>query len=432
MKTVASYSDLNRIRACLSRSRRLVGAVLVFSVIVMGCDSLLEVDLPGRIPVEDLDDPRSASLLVVSATNDLECAWTDWVKSHSMFVEEIIGGSSSPREPAMSARRRANIAEFGGLAGCNRGGGTSIYLPLQTARYQAEDTYQRITDWLADGKAVADADKSLARMAVNAGYIYTVFGEVYCDMSVAIDGGPLVSKQQLLTSGEEWFTKAMVHAQAASATDLMNLATVGRARARLNRGDGPGAVADATAVDAGFVFWVQRDGTETILQNAIAYRNWVDEGIAVGENYRALEVNSQPDPRVVVTDAGRISQDGQTPLWFQHKYTDVADDQRMASWVEAQFIIAEVQGGQVAVDMINSIRDIWSLPHFASSDPVAIMAQVAEEKRREFYLEGHRMGDEQRFGIPAPTGITHKGWTYADLNCWPLMDSERERNPNIS
>ena len=65
-----------------------------------------------------------------------------------------------------------------------------------------------------------------------------------------------------------------------------------------------------------------------------------------------------------------------------------------------------------------------------------VRAQVIEERRRELFLEGHRLGDMRRFQVPLnpATGTTYTtgGGTYGDQTCFPLPDVEKINNPNIS
>ena len=62
------------------------------------------------------------------------------------------------------------------------------------------------------------------------------------------------------------------------------------------------------------------------------------------------------------------------------------------------------------------------------------MNEVIEERRRELWLEGHRLYDIGRFDIPrTPVAGTPypKGGSYGNTTCLPLPDVERFNNPNI-
>jgi len=152
---------------------------------------------------------------------------------------------------------------------------------------------------------------------------------------------------------------------------------------------------------------------------------------SVAPTFRNLTVDGVDDPRVPVVDTGAPGGDGVTPQWNQLKYPNLSAPHALASWEEAQLIIAEIQGGQAAVAAINRLRDMHDLPHFASDSEAEIRAQLIEERRRQLWLEGHLLNDRQRFGLEWETGLNHKGQVYSDLTCFPLMDAERDRNPNI-
>ncbi len=71
------------------------------------------------------------------------------------------------------------------------------------------------------------------------------------------------------------------------------------------------------------------------------------------------------------------------------------------------------------------------LPQFVSSDPAEIRAQVEEERRRELWLQGHRLGDMLRWGTPFPTGLDQRGRQYGSNTCIPIPDPELNANPNF-
>ena len=52
-------------------------------------------------------------------------------------------------------------------------------------------------------------------------------------------------------------------------------------------------------------------------------------------------------------------------------------------------MIAEIAGGQTAVDIINALRAPYPvLPQFSSSDESEIRSEVLRERRQELFLEG--------------------------------------------
>jgi hypothetical protein len=114
------------------------------------------------------------------------------------------------------------------------------------------------------------------------------------------------------------------------------------------------------------------------------------------------------------------------------KYTLRSDPIPIASWREAQFIIAEARGGQEAIDAMNRVRALHNLSPLSLSDVDDMLATILEERRREFFLEGQRHSDMIRHNIPFPSGLNHKGQIFQDYECMPLPNVERFNNPNIS
>ena len=113
--------------------------------------------------------------------------------------------------------------------------------------------------------------------------------------------------------------------------------------------------------------------------------------------------------------------------------------QALAKYSEAQLIIAEndVNTGALpaAKTIINSLREAAGLADFnpGTLTHANVMAEIVEQRKRELFLEGHRLGDIRRLGLPlAPaTGAPYvAGGVYGDQSCFPLPNVERINNPN--
>jgi starch-binding outer membrane protein, SusD/RagB family len=115
----------------------------------------------------------------------------------------------------------------------------------------------------------------------------------------------------------------------------------------------------------------------------------------------------------------------------------------VARWEEAQLILAEadVAAGDVggAVGIINTLHANAGIPAYGGGTPEEVMSQIIEERARELFLEGQRLGDIIRYdlplfpppGTPFPVGGTDTG-VYGTQVCFPLPSAERNNNPNIS
>lgn len=391
-----------------------------------GCDRLLDVELPSRLPAEALDNPSLAQTLVLGAVADFECAFTNYVAATAMLTDELIG-STGWIAPTTWDQRRI-FADNGNLgsSGCTALG-WGVFTPLSVAYFQSQDAIERIESF--DDADVPGKPSLIATAAAYGAYTLTLLGEGFCEAAVLL--GPIQTPTQILERAEAEFTTALDLARQAGLDDIENMALVGRARARLDLGKKAEAAADARQVPEGFVMEATYSGSTERRWNRVAVDFHENFYISVDPRFRDLEVDGVPDPRVPVFDAGRNGHDGITPSILSGKYSTNSDPMPIATWEEAQLIIAEAEGGASAVDAINRLRDKAGLPHFASSDPAQIMSQVHEERRRELFLEGHRINDYLRLGLPWDQGTTHKGVPFGPTTCLPLPDVERDNNPNI-
>jgi hypothetical protein len=155
--------------------------------------------------------------------------------------------------------------------------------------------------------------------------------------------------------------------------------------------------------------------------------------LSVADAYRNLTLaNGQPDPRVKVLNAGRAGNDGVTPMWQQTKYTGSgAAPIPIASWAEAQLILAEASTGQAAVDALNRVRAANGVPNLTAAETADLPTTILEDRRRQLFSQGNRYGDMLRKNIPFLKGVNRKGQTYSDLTCVPLPYAETRNNPNF-
>lgn len=397
--------------------------VLVAALIgASACENLLEVDLPGRLPADRLDDPNMVSALTVGMLSDFECAFQGHALTGSILSEEFEYVGAGGRAILVWVNRVPIINDQSHEISCPNVGGA--YLPLHTARFQAEDLYQRV-EGFPEG-TVPDRSEVLGTAAAYAGYSTLLLGEAFCEM--AIDAGPLLSRAEVFERAEGWFTRAL---EQQTSEQIRNLARVGRARTRLNLADLDSAVADASEVPEGFAKMVETSTSVSRRENTFYVRSHEDWTLSVAPAYRGLEVGGMPDSRVSIRLADHTAADGVSPLWLQLKYTSHITPLVLAGWREAQLIIAEVRGGQEAVAAINRLRASVGLPLFQSTDPGEIRSQVLEERRRELYADGHRHGDMLRLAIPFRQGNTAQGAPLGPITCIPLPNVERDINRNL-
>jgi hypothetical protein len=432
---------LERMVGAGGRVGRISALVAFPAIMLIGCDDILDVEIPRDIVEATVTEPALANLVTVSVLSNLECGISSYVASGGLFGNELSIGSSHGGT-GFGYRSSGNQGNnFTCIA--NEQQGPSAYGAQYTAMAFGKDMTRRLEEALAAGDSYPDPDLHLAYRSVYTAYAITMLGEGYC-RAVVEPNGPALSRQETLRDAEVWFTKALGFAEAINEVPVINMARLGRARVRLNLGETLLATEDALLVDPGFVFMASRSNSPKERSNQVWMHTWFSIFQTVDVLFRNLQVDGEPDPRVDVKDLGSNTTDDTVPAFFPVKHELAGNGHRIASWEEAQLIIAEAQLGQVAVDRINELRQMHDLPDFTPvdvSDDDEILNQVLDERAREFFLEGRLLGDMVRFHedpridlmlLRFQEGLEPRQVNiYRENYCIPLSDREIDNNPNV-
>ena len=399
----------------------------------LACSNLLDVKAPDAISTSSLENPVNAGLLVQSSIGDFDCALGSYIVASGLMSGEL-------QETTLTASRwsydRRDIDPNESAYSTNDclAGDLGTYTPIQTARFTADHALKLLEGW-SDTDVPNHRLNLIAHAATLGGYTRILLGEAFC--TAAIDLGPQLTSNQIFALAVAKFDTA-VDAATADPTnpigdgDILSLAYLGRARAELDEGNLSAAAADAALVPSGFVYNATYDaGTDQRTNRVFSENN--GHGVTVAPQYRNLN-----DPRVPVTDAGRLAADEQTPLFLQGKYADGSAPITVGSYIEAQLILAEATGGSGAISILNTLRSgagLSALP--SSSDPAVVKADIAQERARWLWLQGEHLYDVRRLGLPLvpaaglPYSITYsKGGTYGSETCMPIPSVETNNNPN--
>jgi starch-binding outer membrane protein, SusD/RagB family len=422
-------------------------ATIIASVIACTDITTLAQENPGALSGTTLYVPGNAQLIVNGAISDFECAYARYVVGSGLFADELSVGISQTANFDYDARRMTTNGPYG----TNNCGATpsstqqpGIYTPLSTARATTDTAAANLEKW--SDTDVPNRQKLLGQSYTYAGYSLTLLGESMC--SAAINLGPEILPAALFTEAKARFDKAIPAATTANDAATLNLARIGRARALLDLG-GPAnlaaAAADAALVPATFVANTSPDAINARRQNALFINISQSSFSTVDTSFRNVLVpgGTTQDPRVIVTDLNRNGTATGSRIFLPGKSPTNATPMRIASYAEAQLIIAENAAslGDLpgAVTAINNARartagvPPYVLP--AGATAADVKTQIIEERRREFFVEGHRLGDLRRYGLtflPAAGAPYQYGGVYGTLTCFPLPDVERINNPNIA
>jgi len=422
-------STMNRRRGRAARVVANAAGVLLIGALG-ACDSLLEVENPGAVEAGDLENPAMAPTIVNGALGQFECAYTSYVASTSVLASETINSSSWLNINGWGWRGLELETITGSCPGGRGATGLGAYTPLQQAVYLTSEG-SRLIEGFPD-EAVPDKEAMLGLLAAYGGFAHLLLGEGFCEMT--IDQGPIIPLSDVLRMAEERFTAAIAHAQAAGNGDLALMARAGRARARLDLGELEDAYADADAIPQGFVWNAEYSTIDGVRENRMYNLNVFNRYISVDPvRYGTVMIDGAADPRVPAEDSGLPGHDGATAHWYQLKYDSPASPIPMASWEEAKLIMAEARlsEAEAHIDELRAEQGLPPLNLTGAESDAELLDIVLEERRRQLFLEGHRLNDMLRHDLDFPAGANHKGQVYGPITCMPLPEQEKRANANI-
>lgn len=372
-----------------------------------------------------------------------------------MFTDEQITGINWEQ----TARLNLRVVRF------DEGDADGMFSAMSSFRFMADSTTGRLRNLLED----PSSDPRLAQVLALAGYSYTLMAEVMCEATINV-GSEIFSPTQLAGFAIPRFEEAIQIGTAAGSDgdDIVNLARTGLARAALLAGDNQKVMSAAAQVPDDFVWWVEY--LDEIVENTMNGRI-SGSNHALGVHPHFLNgtfgdqdiVATQTDPRIQHTERWSLGHNRLTKLYKPYQslpysefdpdaiiadgvtpeFYDEGTDIQLASFVEALHHYYEAAGPNGTGPLGTTLDFVNSRRAFGHQDPVnltgdALMAELREQRSRDLYLGGFRLGDLRRWkangvGDFFPTGVhPTDGWgPYGDATCYPLPSSEYEGNPNI-
>ncbi len=439
----------------------LVGLV-VAAVTSAACNDFLAVDNPGSVPSRDLLDSTYANLLVNGAVGEFQGMVANTALYGGVLSDELQALHANTSYAPIDLRDFNNLNDIVAL----------IYSPIQRSRFDADTVSDRLKGYPG---ANPSSDLRVARMLALGGYSYIALGETFC--SAPVNGGAPHTPAELFAMALPRFDEAIQVAtaaktagvgSAAAADSIFNLARVGAARAALDMNDLQRAAAYAQGVPANFQFlsyysegippqpgvpvnpfWnatgspeLSRTGYNSNASGGYNYSN-SSAWIAVEPSFAELG-----DPRVPTTPtkvklmrSGSLAYIPNKPRSFGG-YVSPTDQQpggvaitpgasmRVASGLEAQYIVAEAQGGSATTRaFVDAQRGANGLGPSTAGSAAELLADLRDQKRREFYLDGHRLGELRRYLEFQSIDMFTTGTGYGTVTCFPIPLSELNSNP---
>lgn len=425
----------------MTKKRNLLAFVLLLPALAAcsALDDLLEVDAPSQVVASDLENPASANLLVASVENELRCAYAYFAAASALTGNEWRDVSNNTVLNIWDQRTH-DTSGYGSQYASADCGSTqpAVYQPQSRARWMADFALELLNGF--DVADVPNKDDLLARTGLSAGYAYVIMGESMCEM--AFDNGPVVGKDVAFTNAIARFDAAIA---AGASGDVLNAIRVGKARAQLDLGQASAAATTAGSVPAGFSFELPFSNTSNVTRNTLWNISVDDENVSPDLPYRDFGYGGVLDSRVTVTNTGILHPRTGLEVWNSDKFPDASTPLEMASYEEAQLIIAEFEasGGSSdnAVAIIDAMHAGVGLPAYGAegeatgpSDPAEVMSHlVLHERAAELFLEGQHLYDLTRHSsiidlFPAVGVDTGFGGQYSTQICFDLPATEFQNN----
>lgn len=433
------------------------------------CSDFLKVENPGAEPVEKIGDPANMNLLVNGGIREFQLMVADVALYGGDLGDEITAAHSNNSYRDLDRRIFDESLDLVSLS----------YSPIQRSRF-ANDTTATIL--IKNLDANAGTDTRVARMLAFGGLSRVVLGETFCSAPISVSA-PYTPKQ-LFEMAIPKFDSAITIARdakaapgasaatIAAADSILNLALVGKARAALDAGNKTLAIDAASQVAGGFEFRAYYSEGIPTTPGLPTNPFWSATGVPGNPNLPtgnssdgvafsssslwyivSPEFSSIRDPRMPFT-TNKVSTmstvAGLNPGYVPFKpksfggWTTAGAPMtpgasiRVASKKEAEYIVAEANGGGAPTTLafVNQERQANGQGASTAATPDAILADLRDQRSREFFMDGHRLGDLRRYKDVYNVDLWPKtgypaGGAYGDRTCMPIPVSERNANPNI-
>jgi hypothetical protein len=435
-------------RTILKRATSAAAAVGL-ALSLSACDDLLSVNNPGAIDDSDVDDPFFIEQMVNAAVHSFQTNFSFLAYAGAIFTDEALNGHNFLGWQDIDLRIIENHTPQV----------LDVYQSAQAGRAIGDDMIERLRGLVDD----PGSDLGLASALVYNGYAYVLLGEYYCAAPVD-PRSPAISSDQILDLAIERFDEAIRIGQAAGGAEalrLVNTARVGAARASLQQGRTQVAIGYASQVPTDFVTWVRHAVSPTGLRNYY-WGATTGTNRTIGVDPAFLNLN---DARVRHTPTSRTGHNQKTQLFtparspaFEGWHSDVPMDaseavlidelgigqdtyMRLASGLEARYIVAEA-GGLSDADLRAFIDERRAVGQQDPFDGTDLQAELRDQRRRDFFLGGHRVGDLRRYQAlynvdDWPRGLhpNHDEWgwgEYGTATCFVPHLNEGTGNPGYT
>jgi len=453
----------------------LIAAAVTGAALLGGCKDFLRTTNPSAIDPQALSDTNFLSFMVNGAIGDFQAMYPVATYYNAVFTDELRNTHVFSEEVFYDRR---DVDSLNGTFSF------FVYTPMQRARWLADSIGGRIRVFEGDS---ANRDLRLARSVAYAGYGLVALGEMECAAPVSTPDrlySPALPPDSIFAMAIARFdtaikvatdsraaavasptaTTAATKAIIAGADSVKDLALVGAARAALNMGDKTKALFYANQVQpipgtTDFQFRIYFNGNTSItrlnnpMRDRLSTAPSTISGALSGTPFEGIDDARVPYPR---TSTGAPQPEGTMnglslvvpnapSAYSTFDGTKAGQDfdyggwMRLASLLEAQYIIAEASGPTAqSIAFVESRRLAFPSTTAATpTDATNFMTNLIDQRRRDFYLDGHRIGDLRRYKKLYSLDLWQRGIVpgqtlpFSSRECLPLNLAEYQNNPAV-
>ncbi|MCA9738576.1 MAG: RagB/SusD family nutrient uptake outer membrane protein [Gemmatimonadota bacterium] len=417
--------------------RIVLPGVLALALAPLACD--FDVTNPGPVQSDFLLEPAAQPALVSGMGRGVAEA-LNWVAYTSAAVAREIHPSGSTGSFGITGLQQKGTLREDEV--------NTQWFNGQRARFLSESGIAIIED---EGESEPGL---LAQAYLWSGYANRLMGENMCQ--AVIDGGSPQPSTEFLDRAEAAFRQAAT----LGSGDVQTAAQAGLASVLAQQGRWSEVPSVASQVPTSFSYVVEYsndfgDDTRNRLQFASAeqpYRAHTQWNTWV-EGYGLSDDNPSGDPRVPYmltnkTGDAAVECCGQVDWWPQDKYPDPGADVELSSGAEMRLLEAEAMlmdgDWQGAMAIVNDLRTAAGMPTETATSEAEAWGYYKREHAIEMWLEGRRLGALRRWNDAGLTEddlhpleqVSGDVATGSHLEtrdyCFPISESERQTNPNVS
>jgi hypothetical protein len=446
---------------CLNRWKArwaIVPALLALGV--AGCDTeLLDVTDPDVVTPEQAAGPGAVPLKLAGMVRDFQEAVDGLVRYEALFTDEMILAGTFPTRIDVDERNVVQDPDNGTLNG-------DVFLPLQVARESADRNrldWQEAIDDEDFEEVLEDVEEGLALANLYGGFVRMYMAELYCAVIDEPKGAPL-SPDQAAQVALSRFQEAATVANSAGLGGIAQAAVVAQARAQLWLGQYDQAATTAGGVNSGFTFMAEYSDNQNVQANEVFAFTWGEAGQVlrwtVGDGTASNRHNErfsyydewESQGLILANPPGLEAPEVGIPVTLQLLYDEGSRPIVLASWWEAQMIIAEAElrsgAAGAAQTRVNGLLSDPSVNPMVVVNPDLVgvlgafapvsftgnlatdLPQLARARLAGLWLTGDRQPTLRRFvgdGVDLYPQNTQGNDIY-----FPIPQAEIDNNENVS